>query len=172
MTEGRSRSGGPNADWLLRGLVGLVHGIEREGIQLGIPVTLSVGGFLVSGYVISGREYFEDFSQMVQAGLPDLFEDEDKESMAESFRKLADQYEPEGATVEEAVVQSRFNFVHLRNALFLHPGGDPVPSNVGLLWRTKLDAIDGFTLGLLIASPDEPEANDEFLLGDQPEPDE
>jgi hypothetical protein len=153
-------------------------GVEREsarlgiGISLGIPVTLNVGGFLVSGYVISGKDYFEEFSRIVQGGLPDFFSDEDKKNIVDSFRKLADQYEPEGATTEETVVQSRFNFVHLRNAVFLHPGGEPVPSNVGLLWRTKLDAVDGFTLGLLVALPDEPEPDDELVSGDESEPDE
>lgn len=173
MTEGRRRLPAPTTDWLLNGLIGLVHGIEQEGVQMAVPVTLHVGGFLVSGYVISGREYFEEFSQIIQAGLPDAFGDENKESIAESFRRLSDQYQLEGVAPEEAVAQGRYRFVHLRNAMFLHPSGDPIPSNVGMLWRTKLETVDGFTLGMLIPQwGDEPEPGDESESDDELMPDE
>lgn len=180
MAEGRRRSSrSAGSDWLLRGLVGLIHGVEREGerlgvtVTLGIPVTLHIGGFLVSGYVISGKEYFEEFSQIAQRGLPDIFDEENKEKIAASFLRLGDQYESEEDTVEEAVALSRYNFVHLRDAIFLHPSGDPVPADGGMLWRTKLEAVDGFTLGMLIPRwGDEAESDDQADLGDEANSDE
>lgn len=174
MTEGRrrgNRSGG--SDWLLRGLVGLIQGVEREGerqgvqISLGIPVTLHIGGFLVAGYVISGKEYFEEFSEMTQRGLPDIFNDEQKEAIVGSFARLGNQYESEEETVQDAVALSRYSFVHLRDATFLHPSGEPIPADSGMLWRTKLEAVDGFTLGML-----RPRWHEEAELDDEAESDE
>lgn len=163
MTEGRRRGTlPPRQDWLLRGLIALVQGAEQQGVKMGIPVTLNVGGFLVSGFVISGADYFEEFSEIVAYGLPDQFDEESKESITATFRTLADIYEPEEETLEGAVQRESYNFVHLRDARFMHPGGDPFPTNTGMLWRTKLEAVDGFTLGALLPVRDEaPELDEE-----------
>ena len=145
-----------------------MQSVEEQGIKLGVPITLNVGGFLVIGFVITGREYFEEFSRIVANGLPsEVFDDEGKESITSSFRNLRDLYQPAEESIEGAVARGGYNFVHLRDAAFIHPGGERIPYSSGLLWRTKLDAIDGFTLGLLTPVPEEEsEANDE------PKPDE
>ena len=167
---GESRRRGttpPRQDWLLRGLIALVQGSEKEGVKMSIPVTLNVGGFLVSGSVISGGEYFEEFSEIVGYGLSNSFDEESKEGITATFRTLGDVYEPKEQTLEEIIRRESYNFVHLRDARFMHPGGDPIPLNMGMLWRTKLEAVDGFTLGALVPFPDdEPESDD-----DEPESD-
>jgi hypothetical protein len=146
-------------------LIALVHGAEREGIKMEIPVTLSVGGFIVSGLVISGGEYFEEFSEIVRYGLTENFDEESKQNIATTFRNLGNVYEPREETLEGVIERESYNFVHLRDTRFLHPGGDPVPTNTGMLWRTKLEAVDGFTLGMMVAAPDEePEIDEELEL--------
>lgn len=157
----------PRQDWLLRGLIALVEGSGKRGIRLGIPVTLNVGGFLVSGLVISGKEYFEGFSAIVAYGLPDEFDEESRESITATFRELGNIYEPKEETLEGVVQRERYNFVHLRDARFLHPAGEPMPVNPGMLWRTKLEAVDGFTLGLMVTTPeDEPDLDSEYEPGE------
>lgn len=140
----------------------MVEDTERQGVKMGIPVTLGVGGFLVSGFVISGSDYFEEFSEIVGYGLPDQFDDETKDSITRAFRTLGEIYEPREETLERTIQRESYNFVHLRDARFVHPGGDPIPTNRGMLWRTKLEAVDGFTLGAFMVTPDE----------EDPEPDE
>jgi hypothetical protein len=155
MAEGRRPSGRPTTwDWLLGVLIRLVNSTEQRQIRLGIPVTLNVGGFLLSGYMIGGREYFEEFSRTVEEGLPDeLVGEEGQEGVAAPFRRLTDLYSPEEDVPEGRLSQERFDFVHLRDARFFHPDSAPLPSNQGILWRCKLEAVDGFTLGLLTAEP-------------------
>lgn len=165
MAESRRRGAGSvTSDWLLNGLVGLVHGAEQAEIRLNIPVILNIGGFLVAGWVISGQEYFERFSQEVAASLPDTFSEETKESLVESFGRLGQIYvSDKEQTVADATLE-RYNFVHLRDAQFMHNDGPPIPPEPGMLWRCKLSAVDGFALGLLTASygeaePEEAEPN-------------
>src|SRR3712207_111011 len=97
MAEDRRRSGRPATwDWLLEVLIRLVNNTERQQVRLGIPVTLNVGGFLVSGFMIGGSEYFEEFSRIVEFGLPDeLFGEEGKQDVSGVVRRLADFYGPE-----------------------------------------------------------------------------
>ena len=168
MTEGRRRTGAQmRRDWLLEGLVSMVQGVERQGVELAVPATLNVGGYLVSGYVISGKEYFEEFAELIARGLPDTFDEEGKQSITKSFNNLRSIYETTEDSVEDVIAQGGYNFVHLRDAMFLHPSGDRIPTESGMLWRTKLEAVDGFTLGIL-----RPELRDEDELEDEPEPDE
>jgi hypothetical protein len=145
----------------------MVQGVEQQGVELAVPVTLNVGGYLVSGYVISGKEYFEEFAELVARGLPDAFDEERKQTIAKSFNNLRNIYDTTEDRVEDVIAQGGYNFVHLRDALFLHPSGDTIPSTSGMLWRTKLEAVDGFTLGML-----RPELRDEDELEDEPELDE
>jgi len=167
MTEGRRRGTPPRQDWLLRGLIALVHGAEREGVKMSVPVTLNVGGFIVSGLVISGGEYFEEFSEIIEYGLTNAFDEESRQRITSAFRAIGNAYEPKEEALEGVIERESYNFVHLRDARFLHPGGDPIPTNAGMLWRTKLEAVNGFTLGMMIATPDE-----EPEIDEEPEPDE
>jgi hypothetical protein len=161
MARRRRRDDGPaTSDWLLNGIVGMVHGAEQAEIRLGVPVILNVGGFLVTGFVISGQEYFERFSQEVAVGLPDAFGEETKASIIDSFGRLGEIYvSDEEETIEDATLD-QYNFVHLRDVQFIHNEGAPIPPEPGMLWRCKLSAVDGFTLGLLLPSYEEGEPDE------------
>lgn len=164
MTEGRSqRTTPPTADWLLGSLVALANSVEDQGARVGIPVTLNVGGFIVSGLMISGKEYFEIFSQIMEEGLPEaLFGEEGKEGITSMYRDFGDLYGPEGDDPDPISRVERYNFVHLREATFLHTSGDPIPTKQGMLWRTRLRAVDGFTLGsIVVTDPDSDESDDD-----------
>jgi hypothetical protein len=135
------------SDWLLGVLIRLVNSTEEQQVGLEIPVILNVGGFLVSGFMIGGRAYFEEFTDTVEKSLP--FAEEEKEAATATFRRLASLYGPEEDIPEGRLSTERFDFVHLRDARFLHADSPPIPSTEGMLWRCKLEAVDGITLGLL-----------------------
>lgn len=165
MTEREGRDEIPAAsDWLLESLVRLVNHLERQGVRMNIPITLNIGGLLVSGFLMDGKEYFEQFAQIMEAGLPEFF-GETKEQIANNFRELGGLYDPTGEGTpraespedapEASDVPLNFYFVHLKDAVFVHPGGAPIPSDQGVLWRCRLEAVDGFTLGSFAITPDE-----------------
>jgi hypothetical protein len=133
----------PRTDWFLQGLVSLATRVDMD-----YPVTLSVGGLLISGHVISGKRYFECLACEVVSGLGDV-----DPAIKEAFAKIKDLGEMYSAPVEgESGLREleRPEYIHLQNARIFHPGmAVPIPTNRGMLWRGRLDAIDGFTLGAL-----------------------
>ncbi|TSK05952.1 MAG: hypothetical protein FPO08_14110 [Geobacter sp.] len=93
-------------------------------------VTLLVGGFLVSGKVIS----FEKYSQHHPI----------TESIAAAFD------EADKALTEEQIAElGRPNFIHLSGAKYFIPGQQPIPNGDGVFARISLSAVHGFHLGSL-----------------------
>jgi hypothetical protein len=101
------------------------------------PITLTVGGMLVSGYIVGAKEFL----------LSDKL----------AFRHLAQSDSPEeivppvGEEPPNDPPDDSRSFIHLRDVKFYSPGSDhptPVPDAVPY-WRGKLSAIDGFFLGTL-----------------------
>ena len=90
-------------------------------------VTLLVGGFLVSGFVVS----YEKFAQHHQtsAGI-----DSAKRII------LAENAAPEDKT---------YNFLHLRDAKYYLPGVQPIPGNTGVFVRIPIESVNGFSFGKL-----------------------
>ncbi|WP_224242530.1 gas vesicle accessory protein GvpU [Hyalangium gracile] len=111
--------------------------------KLGVPVTLSTGGMLVSGQLISAQWYFEQVGQqLTQAPAP-----------APAFAKITERF---GKAIKSALDASNNgenqnydpNFVHLMDAKFYTPGQQPIPSQQGgILWRGRISAVDGLTIG-------------------------
>jgi hypothetical protein len=139
-------------DWLLRVLVSTANRVERQGGQLNVPVTLNVSGFLVSGYLIGGSTYFDNFSSQFKTGLENLLSEEGAAEVATNLTEAPKNlYEEEGSDDRDITR----HFVHLRDAKFIHPSGDSIPSDSGVLWRGRLEAIDGFFLGVLQSTSEE-----------------
>jgi hypothetical protein len=90
-------------------------------------ITLLVGGFLVSGFVISYEKYVHH--HQTTAGI---------ESAIKQFN--ADNPEP---------TEKTYNFIHLRDAKYYVPGANPIPGNMGVFVRISLESIHGFSFGKL-----------------------
>lgn len=132
-------------DWVLAGWVNLAN---RTGQSF--PVTLVVGGSLVVGTIIGGKEYFELLGDQLgeAVGL-----DDDAENI---FRLEVDHYEElyraEGESDEEEDDEDekdppRTAFIHLKDARILH-GSQQIPERFeGMLWRGRLASVDGFMVG-------------------------
>jgi hypothetical protein len=123
---------GRQVDWLLQWFVRVA---EEADLEVGI--TLSVRGQLVSGLLISPQSYFRQLAE--QFAKP--FEDAGSAD-AEGIRALVRGFdEPPGKEDAPAA-----QYIHVRNAR-VYTGVEQSTSTQGILWRGKIAAVDGFSLG-------------------------
>ena len=144
--EGRLPRAEGHVDWFL---AELVRRANEGGLSLGL--TLCVGGGLVSGALIGGREYFEGFAGDVASSVADATV---AHKVREFFRSPAALYQPDEGLPDGAKASSLadpLSYIHLKAARFFTPSGAPIPGSCGGYWRGKLSAVDGFVLGLLAA---------------------
>jgi hypothetical protein len=98
-----------------------------------LDLTLNVKGAIVTGTMISAREYFLMLSQTFEDG------DEEAQMISEQLQKAG---EDSGNTNEGGA-----NFIHLKDAKIYCGDSKPTPSKGSILWRGKLNEIDGFCIG-------------------------
>jgi hypothetical protein len=123
----------PDTDWFLCTLVRLAN----EGTVF--PVTLSVGAAVISGMLIGGKAYFEALGSAYSAGSSDP---EVATMLKDFFNSFGSIYKstPPGEKPPTTT------YIHLKDAQFFYPDGKVIPAN-GLLWRGRLGAVDGFSVG-------------------------
>jgi len=137
-------------DWFLAYFVWLADGFSIEQ-----NVTLTVGGSLMSGMLISGRTYFEELGTLLKnIGNMHVKSGEDGkellESLAETYSNFSQVY-PKPAPDSEREFR-KVGYIHMRNAKIFTADGKAMPNPDGMLWRGKMSAIDGFMIGGLSAS--------------------
>jgi len=94
-------------------------------------ITLCVKGMLISGVIVSRKEFFRSHPVL--------------EQVDETFEKL----EADG-TIPKKNKSDPVYFIHLRNAHIFAPGQRPIPTDpTGTFWRGRLASVDGFFLGRL-----------------------
>ncbi|EME0092073.1 MULTISPECIES: gas vesicle accessory protein GvpU [Vibrio harveyi group] len=114
-------------DWFLADLVATCNSM---GSSYGI--TLFSSGLIITGQLISGKEYFELLSDLLSN------DDNPPENM---FVQEKSHYENQNLA-EKTV------YIHLKNAKAMHSDGKAIPNN-GCLWRGQLSHISGFCFGIL-----------------------
>jgi hypothetical protein len=130
----------PNAqhDWFIQSLVNIAN-----VAPLSFGVTLQVSGLLVSGYLVSGKAYFEAIGQQIVSGF------EQNAALADQMRKMFETFESaypsDPAQADRPVPQ----FIHLQNARFYSTDGKPVPTDTGVWWRGRISEISGIVIGIL-----------------------
>ncbi|MDH7805507.1 MULTISPECIES: gas vesicle accessory protein GvpU [unclassified Rhizobium] len=124
-------------DWMLAWVI--AHA-EAYGLEVG--VTLSVSGSLISGSVISGRKYIEELSSSFRTAKGPSAEL--AETLAKNFGQWSAVYPESGSEID--ILSVKPTYIHLRNARVYQSSGAPIPNN-GMLWRGKVKAVDGFTVG-------------------------
>lgn len=132
---------GQSVDWYLQRLVGIAN---TSNVQFGI--TLFVEGIVVSGQLVSGKRYFEVFAEEFSAAYPGSADE--KEDIRRAFASHASIYDNGDDTQQSSTPPQ---FIHLIESRCFSPGGQPLPGNRGVLWRGKVNAVSGFTLGSLSA---------------------
>jgi hypothetical protein len=122
----------------------LIHLVESEEMTAAegaaeaaeVPppgVTLSVGGLLITGTVISRQSYIDGVAtvrhimKMVKENTPP----NDKEEFDR-------------------------HFIHLKDARFIFPNSEPLPHNQGVYWRGRLNRVDGWAMGRMMAEREQP----------------
>jgi hypothetical protein len=133
-------------DWLLAHIVW----IANFGVEIGI--TLSVGGQLVTGQVISGRKYLEEIAKgfaeaKVTAGMEDL-----RGTLNTSFVGFADAVYPKRDEPDmSSMASNKPSYIHLADVKF-PLGNNLVGGGPRSLWRAKLASVDAFQIGTLTSS--------------------
>src|SRR5215475_14263588 len=84
-TQSRNTMSRP-VDCFLQSLVEIVNDESAN-----IPITLSVGGLLISGDMIGGKTYFDEFARQFKDGFRDI-SSETASTNEETFKRLGDVY--------------------------------------------------------------------------------
>ncbi|MFG6111142.1 gas vesicle accessory protein GvpU [Stenotrophomonas nematodicola] len=134
--------GGLGVDDFLQSIVNTVN--LQPNYQL--PVTLYLGGSLVSGQLISGDRYFEEMAELLSRGTYDA--EHERELTRASVNEFGDKYRK---AREDQGEQDGPVFIHLREASVFGLTGSPIPSNP-VLWRGRINAVSGFHIGSLRVS--------------------
>ncbi|MAS32752.1 MAG: hypothetical protein CL610_02020 [Anaerolineaceae bacterium] len=150
-------------DFLLSYLISSL--VNVGGAPIGI--TLMVKGMIISGTLLSEREYLDTLSELMQQQVRDalaLLPEEDREA-AESafdFRDLTEDFYPDDRDDDDddSPPEPLF-YLHLRNPVIVSP--QPVvsfSSGIFPVMRIRLANVDGWMLGASM-----PEDLDDFMRG-------
>ncbi len=126
----------------------IVNLTDQTGI--GFPITLNVGGMLVSGRIITRKTFFQKTRE--QMGKTNYLGGEEiagkaREFITNIFTIMTDAV-PDLAHPEENAPLPKY--LHLENARFYSPGGNPRTNGVGgVYWRGRISAVAGYSFGEL-----------------------
>ena len=114
--------------------------------SIGFPVTLSVGGLVISGIIVSRDEYMKSVANSLREGVSKL-QDEIKEFLeSQVFKPMTRPLDKKG----QGYVVENTKYIHLKNARVFNTSGQPVPARgSGFLWRGRISSVDGFSIGKL-----------------------
>lgn len=126
---------GKQIDWLLQWLVKFVVSTKVE-----LGVTLSIGGNLVSGLLISHDDYFDQLAQDLAAPLGQYDNGAEK-----SLKEIILSFKP-GDLAQDT---SDFHFIHLKDSRTYSTDQSPICES-GVLWRGRIAAVDGFSVGQIV----------------------
>lgn len=127
---------GRNIDPLLQRVVNQTNNFPSNEHLL----TLTIGGNLVSGVLISGNAYMTLWAEAFSSEFTNV------DGVADSIREdllswMAGPEDPENLLSAQ--------FIHLKEAEIYSSNGRPILSG-GSLWRGKLTSVDGFNLGRIV----------------------
>lgn len=127
---------GRNIDPLLQRVVDQTNKYTSNEHQ----ITLTIGGNLVSGVLISGNAYMTLWAEVFSSEFTNV------DGVADSIREdllswMVGSEDPEDSLSAQ--------FIHLKQAEVYSSNGRPILSG-GSLWRGKLTSVDGFSLGRIV----------------------
>ncbi|WP_288253748.1 hypothetical protein [uncultured Hydrogenophaga sp.] len=132
-------------DWFLQTLVSTVTSASAS-----LPVTICVGGSVITGELISGKRYFNEFADAIAAGMTD----ETREDVRNAYRAYGKQvYGDDGSDAESINGGEPPQYLHLAKAKYITTDGRLMPSPPGMLWRGRISAVAGWSYGTFEPSP-------------------
>ena len=126
-------SSGPGKDSILEFFV---QASNKHDFSL--DITLNVAGAVITGTLVSAKEYFDSLSETFEDG-------------SEVAQKLSEELAKAGESVEENQ-SAEANFIHLKNTKVYCGDSKPTPSKGKIMWRGKISEVDGFFLGKIAES--------------------
>ncbi|UOR13518.1 gas vesicle accessory protein GvpU [Halobacillus amylolyticus] len=108
-----------------------VKASNKHGFEL--DISLLVNGAVVSGTMVSAKEYFENLSESFEDG-------------SDLSQELSAQLAQAGESAQSSSDGEAY-FIHLKNVLVYCGDSKPTPSKGKILWRGKLSEVDSFFLG-------------------------
>lgn len=117
----------------------LAQFVALAGVGVSMPITLTVGGSLVTGMICGGKEYHEGIEAVLRQGWPEL-----PDFVAQIFKDRAEVYDRDDTHV--------IGFIHLKDATIYNGGVNPIPNEGGVWWRGRIDAVTGWSFGKLQSS--------------------
>ncbi|WP_139377058.1 gas vesicle accessory protein GvpU [Halobacillus hunanensis] len=108
-----------------------VKASNKHGFEL--DISLLVNGAIVSGTMVSAKEYFENLSESFEDG-------------SDLSQELSNQLAQAGESAESNN-DGEAHFIHLKNTRVYCGDSKPTPSKGKILWRGKLSEVDSFFLG-------------------------
>lgn len=115
-----TRSG--SVDSFLQSLVSIVNDESAS-----IPITLSVGGLLISGAMVGGKTYFDEFACQFKDGFRNI-SSETASTIEEAFKGLGDVYDPIQKESQGSAAISKPHLIHLKDAQIYLSGAGPALS--------------------------------------------
>lgn len=94
-------------------------------------VTLVVGGFLVSGSLCCVGDFYEHHP------------------LTKLIQSTVDKTAATDESTSEPTLDDLPNYIHLKDAKYFTPSGNPIPGNQGIYVRIDLESVDGFSFGRL-----------------------
>lgn len=123
-----------SADWVLSNVVDDVDGSNKE-----IPITLAVGGLLISGKLVSGHRFMEHLIGKVITIQPYSKEiiDEHHKTLETVFENMKSNF----MRTKDSFADS--SHIHLMDVTFSNAASSKPIS----FWRGSLEKVDGFHFG-------------------------
>jgi hypothetical protein len=103
-----------------------------------LDITLNVKGAVITGTLVSAKEYFDSLSETFEDG-------------SEVAQKLSEELAKAGESVDENQSAEAY-FIHLKNTKVYCGDSKPTPSKGKIMWRGKISEVDGFFLGKIAES--------------------
>ncbi|WP_409293694.1 gas vesicle accessory protein GvpU [Peribacillus sp. SCS-26] len=113
----------------------LVQAANKHDFEL--DITLNVKGAVITGTMISAKEYFSSLSETFEDG------NEIAQAISEQMAQAGESSQNDN---------SEANFIHMKESKVYCGDSKPTPSKGKILWRGKLAEIDGFFLGKIYDS--------------------
>lgn len=128
----------PSKDWFLQFLVNLANKDRFE-----LDITLTVGGFLISGTLAGVRQYFDDLGAYFASPFESA---RNSDEVKIAFKKIGDQC----SCVSPTEHTETPSYIHLKNARFFDAQGKSISGSAGTWWRGRISEVQGFAPGALI----------------------
>ncbi|WP_342515454.1 gas vesicle accessory protein GvpU [Sutcliffiella sp. FSL R7-0096] len=115
--------------------------------NLSIDITLNVNGAIVTGTIVSAKEYFVSLSETFEDG-------------SDVAQQLSEKFAQAGESIDSGE-EAEASFIHLKDAKVFCGSSKPSPSKGSALWRGPLSEINGFFLDDFTDSGEEDEDSDD-----------